>query len=521
MADDLLDQILESPRLPSLPAIALEVIGLVQQPDVGIDQLAATIENDPAIASRVLQSANSSFYAQSRKISTLSEAVMVLGLSTVRTLALGFSLVDDLRGRAESGFDYVQFWRRSLLAGVTARAIAKEQRAAHPEEAFLGGLLHGLGVLALVQVLGESYGSIFVAADGRYDRLRELELERLELDHAQVGSALALRWNLPPQLTGCLAFYAEPESAEESMRPLLRCVSLGSHGADVMVGVSPGEALAAYRGGMQRYFGTDEGAAEALLTQAADEAGELRRVFELPEQSESASTILGRANAALLQISLQETQRRSELELENAIFEQAHAELLSISLQESQHGSELEAQNRELAAAAKTDPLTGLANRRQLEEFLQQQCAGARRQGTPLAVMMVDIDHFKRVNDQHGHQAGDLVLVAVAGAIAATARESDLVSRYGGEEFAVVMPLAVLTGAIEAAERIRRAIERLTTELAGGAAVRVTASFGVSPFGAGCDTPETLIEAADAALYEAKESGRNRVCASDAQADAA
>ena len=138
-----------------------------------------------------------------------------------------------------------------------------------------------------------------------------------------------------------------------------------------------------------------------------------------------------------------------------------------------------------------------------------------------IAVVMVDIDHFKRVNDEHGHQAGDRVLVAVAGAIAATARESDIVTRYGGDEFAAVMPHTVIGGALRGAERIRRAIERLTTELANGGAVQVTASLGVSRFGAGCNTPEALIEAADAALYEAKGSGRNRVCSNDALAEAA
>ena len=493
MADGLLERILESPRLPSLPAIALEVLQLAQQPDVGIDQLADTIGNDPALAGKILRSANSSFYAQSREISTLRDAVMVLGLNSVRTLALGFSLVDYLRGQAAGGFDHSAFWQRSVVAAIGARAIAKSQRTAHPEEAFLGGLLHGLGVLTMAELLGDSYRSVFGAAEGRYERLRELEREQFGLDHTEVSGALAQRWNLPQQLSACLGGYADPEGVEEELRPLVWCVALGAHGADVITGASPGESLQAFHAGMRERHGMSAPEADNLLTRTNDEAAELRRLLELPEQTESASAILERANAALLEISLEATQQ----------------------------GTMLEARNRELAAAARTDPLTGLANRRQLEDFLRQQCAGARRHGTPLAVVMVDIDHFKRINDEYGHQAGDLVLVAVADAIAATARESDIATRYGGDELAVVMPHTVIAGALRCAERMRQAIERLTTELPDGAAVEVTASFGVSRFGAGCDTPEALIEAADAALYEAKESGRNRVCSNDALAEAA
>ena len=493
MQNDLLEEILESPRLPSLPTIALEVIELAQQPEVGIGQLATTIANDPALAGKILRSANSSFYAQSRTVGTLSRAVMVLGLNSVRTLALGFSLVDNLREQAESGFDHVHFWQRSLLAGITARSIAKEQRAAHPEEAFLGGLLHGLGVLTLARVLDERYGSIFAAAEGRYERLRELEREELGLDHAQVGSALALHWKLPPQLTACLGFYAEPESAEQDARGLVRCVGLGVHGADVIVGASPGEALGAYRAGMQRCYGTAERDADDLLTRANDEAIELRRLFELPEQTQSASAMLERANAALLEISLQATQ----------------------------HGSQLEAENRALAAVASRDPLTGLANRYQLEQFLGQQCATAQRYRTPLSLAMVDLDHFKRINDAHGHQTGDRALIAVAAAIQTVSHELDLVARYGGEEFAVVMPLTGLAGALQGAERIRGAIERTTVPLADGTTVPLAASLGVALFGEGSDSPETLINAADSALYRAKAAGRNRVCEHTPQQDAA
>ncbi len=169
---------------------------------------------------------------------------------------------------------------------------------------------------------------------------------------------------------------------------------------------------------------------------------------------------------------------------------------------------------------AATDALTGLANRRQFEERLLAEVDRTRRFPAPLGLMMLDIDHFKQVNDRFGHQAGDDVLRAVAGAVSACARDIDVAARYGGEEMAVLLPGADTAGALAAAERLRKAVQELDTGIrdADGDPVRVTVSLGVASLGEGPADGDDLVAQADAALYRAKRAGRNR---SEAAAPAA
>ena len=163
------------------------------------------------------------------------------------------------------------------------------------------------------------------------------------------------------------------------------------------------------------------------------------------------------------------------------------------------------------ALQARSDGLTGLANRRHCEERLLAEVARSERYETPLAVILCDIDEFKAANDTHGHAFGDLVLQRFADVVRETLRDIDVSSRWGGEEFLIVLPGTTLEGAIEAAERIRTAFAALELG-AGDETARMTASFGVASFVAGVDALE-LVRTADEALYEAKRRGKNRVMA--------
>ncbi|MGQ3075033.1 MAG: diguanylate cyclase [Ferrovibrionaceae bacterium] len=156
------------------------------------------------------------------------------------------------------------------------------------------------------------------------------------------------------------------------------------------------------------------------------------------------------------------------------------------------------------------DPLTGLFNRRYLEESLELEWARTSRSSTELSVMMADIDHFKKVNDALGHDAGDLVLKQVATLLRQNVREGDVVCRYGGEEFALILPTARLDQAAELADRIRAAISELAITYRGQKLGPITMSFGVASRHDG-ETPAMLIDMADAALYAAKRAGRNTV----------
>jgi diguanylate cyclase (GGDEF)-like protein len=172
---------------------------------------------------------------------------------------------------------------------------------------------------------------------------------------------------------------------------------------------------------------------------------------------------------------------------------------------------DLERANGELLRMAVTDALTGLHNRRRVEELLHEMFEHSIRLHEPLACAMFDLDHFKSVNDTYGHQAGDAVLQQLAGILKASAREIDRVGRYGGEEFIVLLPGAVLDAAVTFAERTRQQVESHTFTFEGGS-LRRTMSCGVAAFPhSRIEHREALVKAADDALYVAKELGRNRV----------
>ena len=157
------------------------------------------------------------------------------------------------------------------------------------------------------------------------------------------------------------------------------------------------------------------------------------------------------------------------------------------------------------------DPLTGLFNRRYLEENLQRELLRCQRKGLPLSLLMLDIDHFKQFNDQHGHAAGDAVLAHVGRTLQSLIRGEDLACRYGGEEFTLVLPEANALVAMERAETIRNAVSSTTILHLRKTLGPVTASIGIATFPGDGATPEVLFEFADASLYRAKAEGRDRV----------
>ncbi len=168
----------------------------------------------------------------------------------------------------------------------------------------------------------------------------------------------------------------------------------------------------------------------------------------------------------------------------------------------------------ELTRRANTDPLTGLFNRYRFDESIRRHMYTSQRYEVPLSLLMLDIDHFKRINDNHGHASGDQVLIHVTEVIRTVIRDSDIFARWGGEEFLILAPYTTLEAATVLAERIRSCVEASRY-----GDIPVTISIGVTEFGAG-ETHEPLLKRADEALYQAKVAGRNRVTAKPGRADA-
>jgi diguanylate cyclase (GGDEF)-like protein len=167
---------------------------------------------------------------------------------------------------------------------------------------------------------------------------------------------------------------------------------------------------------------------------------------------------------------------------------------------------------RELAC---TDALTGIPNRRYVEEFLIAECARSRRTGSPLSVVLADVDDFKNINDTLGHRAGDRVLIELAQMARSTCRAMDLAGRYGGDEFIFVLPLAGVNAAATFARRFRNRVTRKRLRLSPEAVARVTVSLGVAELTSDRSDPDVILQCADEALYRAKALGKDQVCVAE------
>jgi diguanylate cyclase (GGDEF)-like protein len=183
---------------------------------------------------------------------------------------------------------------------------------------------------------------------------------------------------------------------------------------------------------------------------------------------------------------------------------------LQLHLKVKRLQDELRLKNQALAQLSSVDALTGLRARRFVDEILNIEFLRARRYRTPLSLVMADLDHFKRINDEKGHPAGDSVLREIGALFLSIVRRTDVAGRYGGEEFLLIHPQSTATGAARTAERLREAVEAAKFGGAGGG-LRVTLSLGVAEYDRRMTSPKDLIAAADRALYAAKRGGRNRV----------
>lgn len=496
MNPQLTQKIRDCSALPSLPAVAMQVLELANNNDADLAEIAKVITRDAALASKILRTVNSSFYGPSQKVSTISHAMVILGLQSVKTLVLGFSLVTSLsKTRSKGGFKHVDYWKRSIYAAAAARSIAAKAKHVQGEECFLAGLLMDIGMLVLDQTLGDSYSEL-VAQAGSHGELQAIENGALGMNHAEVSGLLAQHWKLPPVLSGPMALHHDCERAEDAVRPLARVIYLASRCADVFVDPDPSKAIGDVRAFCQAKYGMSEADSGALLDEIGRTTAEAAPLFDMTIANESLESVLKKANERLIEMTLK-TQRQAAV------------------LQEKT--TSLQAQNQVLLAQANTDSLTGLGNRAAFDHYLAAQFKLAQQTGKPLALLLLDLDKFKSINDTYGHPSGDAVLNAVGKVLTAAARNGGLACRYGGEEMALILPGSARAQATTMAEIVRKAISAKPVVF-NNKAIAVTTSIGVALFEAEGNFREVahLIKAADLSVYAAKHAGRNcvKVCSS-------
>ncbi len=248
-----------------------------------------------------------------------------------------------------------------------------------------------------------------------------------------------------------------------------------------------------------------------LMVLSREVLGPLHRLAEMAEALGRGTLQVSRLFGGARELQQLATALRDASARLGAQKEELEAEVARRTAELAGANTELSSMNTRLQQLALTDSLTGLFNRRALEQALDQEVTRQKRSRRPFSLMMIDVDHFKALNDAHGHAVGDVVLKGIARAVARTLRASDIVARVGGEEFVVLLLDTELPHATTAADKVRLSVGEQS--FAGLPKSRVTISIGVASWPRHGDTADGVLAAADKALYAAKAAGRDRVCA--------
>ncbi len=215
-------------QLPTLPEVVNRILALVENPKTCAEDVNRIIRLDQSLTARVLKIVNSSFYGFPRQVSTVTQAVVILGFNAVKSLALSASVVNLFKNEGTEEFDVRKFWEHSICSGVFANMAGRRINYPLPEECLIAGILHGIGKLVLDQYLHDRYGEAIRRAKKEKKTLMSIEHDMFGVDHCQVGVILAEKWKLPVHLADAIRFYPAPGGA--TVNPtLVSLVHLGDY----------------------------------------------------------------------------------------------------------------------------------------------------------------------------------------------------------------------------------------------------------------------------------------------------
>ncbi len=484
--------------LPSLPAVAANILKTVRTNEAPLTALGDIITADPALTAKMLKIANSDMFSRNGGVNSVARAMVVLGTDTIKNIALSFVIATDTRRNSDNTLDMDLFWKQSVTAAIAAELLARALNL-RDEDLFVSALLKNLGKLVLSESKKEEYSPLLKHPFILTDELTTMESQLFGFNHSQVGYALLKRWNLPDSICEPILYQSCPKQAPETCRTTTLLLQFAEQIAFLCLDSEYVLTAPQLQQQLYQSFGLSESKAYTLFDTVACNSSDIFDFFDLEAQElVPYSVLLQQANAELARMNLSKEQMLLEL---NAARQKA--ESLAVQLQEN---------NNRLKELVYRDGLTGLYNHRYFHETLNNELLRSKRNNSSLSLIIFDIDHFKSVNDTHGHPAGDMVLINLARAVNSAARPSDTIARYGGEEFAVILPETSIEGAKIFAARLRRCIEGIATVI-NGQSIYITISAGISSTTVEIPaiTKSQLIEAADRALYHAKNNGRNQV----------
>ena len=501
--EELLSAVLASGDLPTLPTVASKLVSLTSRDDTTLSDVADLVSQDIGLSTKILRVSNSAFYHFAEPISSIHQAISMMGTNAVQSLVLSFSFLNISKNGPDDHFDFDKFWERSLAAALMSKIILEKVPNANTEDILVSGLLQNLGQLILACTVPQEYEKVLLEAGENTDDSRSAEKSVFGTDHCFIGSEVARHWNFPPSIYIPILHHHDPlaYSGEDKKAGLAtRAVYLSDLLLNIIYSDKPEEYHRRFRTEAKQLLGLSAESIEAILNQAHLEFDHAAANFGLKiAETKPIQRILQEANIRLSVLNLDYEQMNKEL-----VEAKASLETLMKELQEK---------NETLKTLADTDGLTGVYNNRFFQNAFDRELSRSTRNKTYLSLVLIDIDHFKKFNDTYGHLVGDFVLAEFSRVLGSNLREYDTLARYGGEEFVVILPETSLEDALVVADKLRAAVEAEVLR-EGSKEYRVTASFGVSCFNPLAERPYSkteLIKKADEGLYEAKDNGRNQV----------
>lgn len=491
--DHILQRLRTCTSFPTPPAVALQVLQLAQDPDIGLGKVADTVSADPAIAAKVMRIANSAMYSRRRQSTNLRQALIVLGLNATLTLALSFTLVATLKRNTTQGFDFNAYWRRTVLASAWGKLLASETGRRDAEEIFLAALLQDLGMLVIDKIWPEVYEGI-APFKIEHSRICQHEQNCIGTDHRSIGAALLRIWNMPESLVRAIQHSHDPSAAgvDGEEKAFVRAVALSGELSDVWLSSHNEIALRRVAQQAHRYLGIQPNRLGEMFDSVREQLPVAEELFQM-ELFDSAQLqdITDAAQEILIVRNLHQIKDSEAAKQEKSALEKEHSKLQTETVR---------------------DVLTSAYNRRFFEKRLEDEFEAAKKNSWPLSLIFIDLDRFKQINDGHGHQAGDAILKTVADMLAETLRDSDTVSRYGGDEFVLLLPGVDTERANRIGTRICEAARTRKALIADDKQVGITLSLGIATCDAqhAFDSAQALLAAADSALYHSKRSGRDQ-----------
>ncbi len=482
--------------LPGSVAVAIKFVDLGKDLDADPADYERTIASDAALGTKILALANSAWFGVRSEVTKILQAVTLLGLSSIRTLAISYCMA-GLHNRLKiPPEDAKRYWQASLCKGVAAKTFAASVAPTMEDEAFLAGLFQDLAIPVIHSVAGEAV--LAILRNPNVDAAAQIGEERIAfgVDHCEAGRWLATKLELPEAYIDAIGFHHDPDCIARFIQPdvlaeAIKVASLFPHvpeqwrKADI-------EALGALLPETSSAKFRDR---EAFLETVQKEFETLYGFFEPGQQPELRLADL--VTGACEEIADSTTRMVGQVR-----------DLMNDAARTGELVHHLVTDHQRLIDETRLDALTGALNRSGFLAEGTKAVEAAGRYAAPFAVLYCDVDGFKETNDKYGHHFGDFVLRGLSGRIRGCVRKTDLVGRLGGDEFALVLTDVPANRALMIVDAIMRGI-REEPFVKGKVAVTRTLSVGVLCVpGSRCVYDfEALLSQADALMYRAKRSG--------------